>query len=571
MNFRDIIFLLKIDIRENFRLTGTGGKRSKEPSYGRLFSVLLPFLVAGTILYITVELGTLFGWPTISQVLRENIAAGSVLFNAVLIFSLVGSIAFSASSVANSRKVEYLLIMPFRIRTIFMEKLLLFVLYGSAIWLVGGTPIFLALSMLSGQAISYLSAVAFIVLVVCTVSIGSSLGGMVGLAVSKFLAGRRRLKQAGYFIATSAAIVLSTLWYYSIYFDDQGPTFFTLLIDLANSLGFSSTYSPGHVVSTISLGLLVGVLPGPYGMISGTVLVIAGTGLPYVNAVLSESAHYSGWLSVGSVRGSKRTGPVARHRWSPRIPFPVQLNPTVSVSVWYNLTNIRREGRILATYLLGPLRILIFLFIPVLASRPNGVLSLILPLVVASAMIPVASSYGMFFAGFETVYEGKNLMNLQLAATNLQDYVKGKVYSALPFSLVASVIVSILLVTVSPAWWIFALILPFLTISTTMVAGSVSANAAARSGNFKAGRMLTQQRGSAVRYPIGLFATLSAYAINYGIGILIMAVAAVAILTHPLLGFVVPLIYHLVCVLLTRHYTLAAGRRLAEREVTDYL
>ena len=34
---------------------------------------------------------------------------------------------------------------------------------------------------------------------------------------------------------------------------------------------------------------------------------------------------------------------------------------------------------------------------------------------VVAALIPFATSYGLFFAGYETVYEGSNLMTLQLA------------------------------------------------------------------------------------------------------------------------------------------------------------
>jgi hypothetical protein len=60
------------------------------------------------------------------------------------------------------------------------------------------------------------------------------------------------------------------------------------------------------------------------------------------------------------------------------------------------------------------------------------------PYFLLAALIPFMVSYGVYFAGYETVYEGSNLMTLQLAAANFSDYVKGKAISAVPFVIAAS-------------------------------------------------------------------------------------------------------------------------------------
>ena len=207
-----------------------------------------------------------------------------------------------------------------------------------------------------------------------------------------------------------------------------------------------------------------------------------------------------------------------------------------------------------------------------LGSGSSDVLSGFLPYFGMSAMIPIAASYGLYFAGYETVYEGKNLMNLQLAATNLEDYVKGKIYSALPFSLAAGVLMSIVVVIISPSMWLYIGILPVIAVSTTMASGAISANAAALGGDFKAERSITRQRGASVQMPIKGWSILRAQLVPNMIGFIAVGVIiALGIVAGPLLSYAALPFYYLGCLGLTRHYARAAGRKLAQIEASQYL
>jgi hypothetical protein len=118
--------------------------------------------------------------------------------------------------------------------------------------------------------------------------------------------------------------------------------------------------------------------------------------------------------------------------------------------------------------------------------------------VIVYLLVPFATSYGVYFAGYETVYEGRNLMNLQLSQLSMHDYVLGKVYSAVPFAIVASVAVSVIVAILFPS---LLILVPAIILSAAFInlaAGGIAANAAAIGGDFRAERNITRQRGSAV-------------------------------------------------------------------------
>jgi len=573
MSMSDVVYLLKQDLRQSLRFKPARGKRTKRTSPIRRFMpIIIPTAVAAAILYAILAVTPIVGWSVVRDLILNNLGIGAALFNAILVFTFMGSVMVSTTTVGNGPRMEYMMVMPISLRSLFMEKTLIIILYNSVLWIVVGVPIFLGFSVVSGSPFAFLSVVTFVLLMLSLLTTGVSLGGLVGLLFARLLAGRRRLKQAGYFVMTAFAIVISMVWYVSIYSDSGGSAIFDWLINLAVSLGFSSDLTPGYTISAIPLGMLVGVPFRLQDLILAVTIAGVALLLLYANSVVSEAAHYSGWLAAGSVRSSKRVVLPKHTNWDPR-PIPgLMFNTTISVSIWYNLANVRREARVFANYLLGPLRIVIWFFIPVLGSGSSDVLSGFLPYFGMSAMIPIAASYGLYFAGYETVYEGKNLMNLQLAATNLEDYVKGKIYSALPFSLAAGVLMSIVVVIISPSMWLYIGILPVIAVSTTMASGAISANAAALGGDFKAERSITRQRGASVQMPIKGWSILRAQLVPNMIGFIAVGVIiALGIVAGPLLSYAALPFYYLGCLGLTRHYARAAGRKLAQIEASQYL
>lgn len=570
MSLTDLILLLKQDLQQSFRVAASIGKRSRKTSRLRRFAApIIAVAVGGFIFWAVVSFAPLF-WSDVAILLRENLGIGATIFNAILIFGFAGSIMISATTVSNSARMEYLLVTPIRMRTVFLEKTIIIIVYNSLLWLVIGTPIFLGLSVVSSAPFAFLSAPTFVILILILITIGVSLGGLLGLLFSKLLAGRRTLKQIGYFFLSSLAIVFSVFWYYSIYFSDENSLIFDSILQIASALGLSSHISPGYTVSAISIGLLVDAPFGLPDIIATVLFLIIGVAMVYMNAYVSEIAHYSGWLATGSKRSSNNNVAIEHTSWNPQvIPF-FKLNTTTSASIWYNIASIRREGRVLAQYLVGPLRYVIWIILPsiyLLEEIPT-----LLPFLFVAALVPFATSYGLYFAGYEIVYEGKNLQNLQLASASMVDYIRGKVYSAQPFVLAASIIVSILMLFLSldALTYIPALILGCLVVN--LASGAVAANAAAFGGDFKADRRITRQRGGNVQMPIRGWSIIRASLLPTIIGYVgIFAILGVGLIYGPLFSYLALLIFSVICHQIFRSYTNSAGKRLNLVEASDYL
>jgi hypothetical protein len=446
------------------------------------------------------------------------------------------------------------------------------------IWMVIGVPIFIGLSILSPAPMAAASIPVFIVLLFSLVTLGVSLGGLLGLLFSRLFAGRRTLKQIGWFLGTSLAILISTLYYVFIWVGDGGEGIFEGFFQIMRDLGFASDISPGYAVSALSLNILVGAPLQLQDILLGILFTVVAFEIVYANSLVSERAHYSGWLASGSKRSSKEHVPQAHTSWNPQ-PIPgLRFNQTISVSIWYNISSIRREGRVMAQYLVGPLRMAIWFVIPFIGFGEG--LFAFTPYFLLAALIPFMVSYGVYFAGYELVYEGNNLMTLQLAAANFADYVKGKAISAVPFVIGATIAGSVLLLIISPILWP---ILPAIVISSIFIclaAGSIAANAAAMGGDFKAQRMIERQRGSAVQMPIRGWSMLRAQLVPYLLGYIgiysIIGVASLAgglygVLLGTLSAYAVLGIFCVVCYLIFNRYSHSAGVKLAQVEATKYL
>jgi hypothetical protein len=465
--------------------------------------------------------------------------------------------------------MEYLMTMPISLRTLFLEKAIIVVFYNSMLWLVIGTPIFIGLGIVSPYPYALLSVPIFIVGMLVLVTLGVGIGGLLGLGASKVFAGRRLLKQIGYAVMSAIGIIGGTLWYASFYLNTNG-TFFFDIFEIARNLGLASTLTPGHALSALAIGTLIGFPIRALDLVMPFIFTVLAIGILYANGVISEEAHYSGWLASESKRTSKKEVKITERQWDPQ-PMPlIKLNQTVSVSMWYNLASIRRDARVLTQYVLGPIRIVIWIVLPGFIMGDIG-FDFTSYLIIA-ALIPFATSYGLFFAGYETVYEGKNIMNLQLAATNMQDYVKGKVFSAFPFSIVAGVIVSVIIAFISPVMIIYlpAMIaaLGFLTLAS----GSIAANAAAMGGDFRAERNITRQRGSGVQMPIRGWSILRAQFVPMILGFGgVMGIIVVGVFLNPLYSYLLTPLFCGICYYLFRHYSHKAGVALATIEATEYL
>ncbi len=567
-----MLFLLREDLTRSLRLRNTKGKRTEKRGFLKRFSSLaIPVIVGAAILLGVLAIAPMF-WDLIESYVSENLGLGAAIFNAVLLFSFVGSIMISATTVGNSSKMEYLLITPIKMRTIFLEKTIIIIFYNSIMWMMIGVPLFLGLSIVSPFAFALLSVPAFIVMLLILITIGVSAGGLVGLGVARAVAGRRALKQIGTAIMSSVAIIGTTLWYVSFYTNswNEGPNPFDALFDLANSLGFTSILTPGYTVSSVSLGLLIGAPWRWQDFLSVSLFLVLGVGMVLLNSYVSEMAHYSGWLASDATRTSKETVRKEHGTWNPRS-FPgLKLSNIVTASMWFNITSVRRDARVITNYLLGPIRFAIWLILPGLAfgEEFGGITSYF----ILAALIPFATSYGLYFAGYELVYEGSNIMNLQLAATNLEEYVRGKVYSAVPFAIIASVIVSLIVLFISPMMWVY---LPAVLVACAflcMASGSIAANEAAKGGDFKANHNITRQRGASVRTPMrgwsSIRASLVPYAIGY-VGVFGMILAGVffgILYTYAILP-----VFVLFCWWLTTHYTRSAGLKMAQIDATKYL
>ncbi|MGY5871024.1 MAG: hypothetical protein RTV72_02125 [Candidatus Thorarchaeota archaeon] len=569
----DLLILLKHDLAGTIRIKNVEGKRSERRSvFRRYFRYFAAALIVVVILWGIVFMADLLGWEFFRAVIADNIEFGSTIFNFIVIMSFMGSIAISVSTVANSSRMEYLMIMPISLKTLFLEKTIVIIFYNAMIYLIIGTPIVIGFAIASGSAIALLSIPIFIAMLLANVTLGVSVGGLIGLAISRFLAGRRRLKQIGWFFGTAAGILFGTFYYFSIMTSDGGfSEIFSVLIDIAQMIGLSSDFSPGGAMNAVSLRLIVGLPISITDILLAILFLIIPAFLIYANAHFSEVAHYSGWLASGSKRSSKEVITIAHTTWNPSDYPLIKMSATTSTSMWYNTASVRREGRVLANYLVGPLRMVLFMFIFLLA--PGGALLGFTSFIIMYAMVPFAVSYGVYFAGYELVYEGKNLMNLQLAPASLTDYVKGKVFSAVPFTLIATSVASVIVIIVQPSLWIY---IPALIISNmflTVASGGIASYSAATGGDFKAERKISRQRGSAVQMPIrSMWAMARAHLLPNligfsGLGLML----ALGMFFSPLYTYLTVPLFALICIQIMRSYIGKAGKKLQTIEATEYM
>lgn len=571
MTLNDLLILLKQDLAQSFRISGAKGKRTKQKS--ALRRLFIPIAAIAFAILIIVGLNwvvPLIGWELLDTILTDNIGTGSTLFNVLLLFSFIGSIMVSATTVGNSSRMEYLMTMPISLRTLFLEKTIIVILYSSAFFLVIGTPIFIGLSMVSNAPLALLSIPAFLGMMLVLSTLGVSIGGLLGLLFSRILAGRRRLKQIGWFIGTSSAVIVSALYYYFIFLSDGFGEIFPFLFEIATALGFTSGISPGAATSALALGFLVGA---PI-IINDVFLALFYAALAIVlvnlNAYISETAHYSGWLASGSKRTSKTKTPIAHDIWDPQTIPGFKFNTAISVSIWYNITNIRREGRVLAQYLVGPLRFIVLIVFGIAAG--GDLLMGFTPFIVIAIIVPFVISYAVSFAGYELVYEGRNLMNLQLAPLSMYDYVLGKIYSSAPFAFVVSAIVSIFVTIMAPSLLVYVPIIILSAVFINQAGGGIAANAAAIGGDFRAERIVTRQRGAQVQMPIRGWSMLRAQLLPNILGFTgLSTILGLGLFFGPLFAYAALLPFGIICLNISRHYARSAGVRLTQKEASDYL
>jgi uridylate kinase len=129
----DLLFLLREDLTRSFRLRNAKGKRTeKRGLLKRVLKFSIPVIVGGVILWGVLAIAPMF-WDLIESFISENLGMGAAIFNAVLLFSFVGSIMISVTTVGSTSKMEYLLITPIKMRTIFLEKTIIVIFYNSII------------------------------------------------------------------------------------------------------------------------------------------------------------------------------------------------------------------------------------------------------------------------------------------------------------------------------------------------------------------------------------------------------------------------------------------------------
>ena len=258
MNLKDLLILLRLDLRQSYRVTSAKGSRSTQKStLRRMLPIILVVIVAIAIIWFIVAIAPPY-WTDIVSVVQGDPGFGATIFNAILLFGLVGSLMISATTVGNGDKMEYIMVMPLSLTTIFLEKMIVIILYSSMLWLVIGVPIFIGLSIVSPAVFAFLSVPIFMFSLLVLSCIGVSFGGILGLIGARLVAGRRALKQVGYALFTSVAILASSLWYLSIYLGSDSGFIFDFFFQIASFLGLSSNITPGYVVSAISLNLVIG-------------------------------------------------------------------------------------------------------------------------------------------------------------------------------------------------------------------------------------------------------------------------------------------------------------------------
>ncbi|MCF2136625.1 MAG: hypothetical protein K9W43_05215 [Candidatus Thorarchaeota archaeon] len=570
MTLSEIWFLLRLDLTQHGRISPPGKRSKKKRNWGVVFSIVLFPSIAIVVSVISFLVLSLFDWATVSQFVVNGTDFFAMLLNVLLVFSFIGSIMFAATTVGNSGRMEYLLVMPLRTRTIFLAKSIVLVIWSSLFWFSISLPIIIMLAWYSPFVLAVISVPLYVIFLFSLNVFGVGVGGLVGLGISRLVAGRRLLREAGYFVLTSLAILFSAFYYYFIYFSSDDSHVFDQFIQLLASFGLSSSITPGYIQSRIIISLLTGQSVAMTEILLGGLFLLGACLVLYIDAIVSEKAHYEGWLNVFTRRSSSRKITIKHTSWDPQ-PFRfIHLSQTISVSFWYNITSIRREGRVLAQYLLNPLRFTIFFLFPIFTlSEEIGPLSYLgLMLVV----IQFATSYGIAFAGYETVYEGSNLMNLQLAAANMEEYVRGKVYSALPFILGVSIITSVFVIILAPMYAIYVPLLIIATAFTTLASGAYAAKQAATGGDFKAQRMILRQRGAAVRPPMKGWSAIKTQLVPliFGFGGMIVLLG-VGVFISPLLAYFVLAGYAFLCYRIEHSYSYSAGVALATIDAEKYL
>jgi hypothetical protein len=571
VTLNDLWVLLKQDLTQSYRISGAKGKRTEQKNVIRRLFAPIAAVAFGILIILGITwVVPLFGWEVLDTLLTDNIGAGSSLFNLLLLFSFIGSIMVSATTVGNSSRMEYLMTMPISLRTLFLEKTIIVIVYSSMLFLVIGTPIFIGLSIVSNAPLAFLSIPTFLGMMLVLSTLGVSIGGLMGLLFSRILAGRRRLKQIGWFITTSLAVLASALYYYFIFLDEGFANLFPILFEIAEALGFTSGISPGAATSALSIGFLVGEPIIINDIFLAFLYGVSAILLVNLNAYVSETAHYSGWLASGSKRTSKTKTPVVHDTWNPEIIPGFTFNTATSVSIWYNITNIRREGRVFAQYLVGPLRFIVVILFGIFAG--GELVMGFTPFIVIAITVPFVISYAVSFAGYELVYEGRNIMNLQLAPLSMYDYVMGKVYSSAPFALVVSTGISILVTIIAPSMLFYVPVVILSAVFINQAAGGIAANAAAIGGDFKAERIVTRQRGAQVQMPIRGWSILRAQLLPNILGFTgLSIILGVGMFLGPLFSYVAVVPFGMICLGLSRRYARSAGIKLTQKEASDYL
>ncbi len=567
MGLRELIIMLKYDSKQFFRLRQVSGKREKAKGIQKNIILLILFSVIMFIIgYYTYTLFILLK-PIMN--LKDFIPYLAILFNFVFIMSIIGYIMTSVTSVHNVERIEYLLAQPVSLKTIFTEKLLIYSFYGSFIYLLIGIPVYGALGAAYNLFATPIFVLYFIALQILLVLSGASIGGLFGIVIYKFLQGRRLLKQVLSGIATAIAILIGSLYYVFMYTDMGGQLFPGLLdslLQVASNFGLSSNYSIGYAITNLLFMPFIGV-PNLIELIIDIAIIIGlPSGLIYLNVSISERAHYSGWITIEKQK-EKRVH--RKKEWNPH-PIPLIKDPVISVSAWYNIAMIRRESRVLVSYLMTPLRMAIFIFIPLFMGGEELNAFLIIPLIIFGIGI-FATSYANSFVGYELVYEGTNYLNILSSGVNLKKYIKGKIYSATPFSAAVGSIIGFILLILDISLITAVPIIIILSIIITITQGGISSYYASTDGNFKADRLLLKQRGANIQPPIGFKGAILQLIVGGIITLTILGIEIFLIFTEILYAYLALPIIYIITKKISELYVSKASKRLSELEASDYL
>jgi len=564
VGLRELIVMLRYDSKQYFRVKQISGERQKVEGTKKNLLVIVFFafvmLIVGGFSY--------FILAKLSLDIKQVIPLIGILFNFVFIMSIIGFIMTSVTSVHNVEKIEYLLVQPVSLKTIFAEKILLYGFYGSMLYFLIGLPIYTALAATYYPLLTPIFAIYFTIMTILVVIGGASIGGIFGLVIYKFLQGRRLLKQILSGLATAIAILIGSFYYVFIYSDTGNqfmPEILNSLIQLSSTFGLSSKYTIGYAMSNLLFSPFIGpdnILQIIFDIFLVFVLPLD---LIYLNTAICEKAHYSGWITIGKRKEKKKT---KRTKWNPHL-FPmIELDPVVSVSAWYNIAMIKRESSVFVSYLLMPIRLTIFMLLPLFMGEEIGGLVIFLLIMIIYIF---TSSYANSFAGYELVYEGKNFLNILSSGVDLRKYIKGKVYSAIPFSIIVGIIIGIICVILD-----FSLIptLPIIiamAIIITLVQGGVTSYYSSLYGNFKSDRLFLKQRGANIQPPIGFKGIILRFLVSVTILLILLGTELILILYDIVYAYIGLVFILIIAKKISNRYIAKAARKISELETTDYL